>query len=465
MDPVLLEAICRRAGIRFHASLLRPLGQWLSSRLQVIGLASVADYFAWLADPVHLAAERPALSSVTSSRETFFLRDHGQIELLRDQVLPELISRNSGRKQLKIWSVGCSTGEEPYTLAMLAREAGLLASEWRLEITGFDIDAEALHQASRGIYRDWSFRGCPDEFRHRYFEKTAEGWRIEPSLRQQVQFRPLDLLAPPGDLAAQLPIDLILCRNVFIYFDHTAIDQALDWLLRCLADGGYLFCAPGELASHPRPELSVCAFPEAIVYRKGISDKAPVLQPVLKPQSLLVEPVRALQPRASFSAKGVREVPRHVDVKPVSGLNPAATPVPILANAWQAANRGLLDESAMLCAKIREQAPLDPDAYYLSAILSLARGELSVARDELRRVLYLAPDYLLAYPMLAELCLNVEDVSAASRYARQGLARALALQIDTPLSPYSSNCVGDVRAHLEQLASKAADATMHAPAE
>lgn len=457
-DPALLEAICRRSGIRFHASLVRPLGRWIESRLRVVGLASVADYFSWLGNPAHLEAERPALSNVTSSRETFFLRDHGQIALLRQQILPELIARNSATRTLRLWSVGCSTGEEPYTLAMLARETGLLSSDWRLEVTGFDIDPESLHVAARGVYRDWSFRGCPDTFRDQYFQKSREGWRIDERLRQAVQFRSLDLLAQTTDPVVPEMADLILCRNVFIYLDHPAIDQALNWLLRHLSEGGYLFCAPGELASHPRPELAVCAFPEAVVYRKVVAGSTTAMS--ITQRASLATPIGPLTPVVPPNKPDVRPrlsvfaAVRAHETLPVHAAEPHED---WLTKAWDAANRGKLDDAANQCAHIRERNPFDPEAYYLSAILALAGGSVDAARDELRRVLYLAPDYLPAYPMLAELCLTESDLVAAERYARQGLDRVRQRVMADRVSPYSTNTVGDIQAHLEQLMANLTD--------
>jgi len=436
-----IKAICRRAGIHFHATLLKPLGAWVEDRISTLSLGSVADYFAWLGDATHLKEERPGLSRVTSSRETFFLRDHGQIDVLRQHVLPELVAARAPQKILRLWSIGCSTGEEVYTLAILAETSGLLGPDWHLEITGFDIDPEALHYARQGVYRDWSFRGCPAEFRLRHFNHTADGWKINDRLRSRVSFQTLDLLSPAPQAAMA---DLILCRNVFIYFDRAAIDQSLTYLTRHLAEGGYLFCAPGELAAHPRTDLSVCAYPEAVVYRKGVGAKTIQMPPpvdMVQPPTLQTAtvPPQMTRPRknAALSEAAVHEA--------------APTVEALLERAWHAANRGLLDEAADLCARVREAKPLDPEAYYLSAILALAGGATDVARGELRRVLYLAPDFLLAYPMLAELYLTAEDHPAAERYCRQGLARAQVLPSAQRISVFATGTTGEIKAHLDQL--------------
>lgn len=445
LDPAMLEAICRRAGIRFHASLVKSLGSWIEDRMRILNLATAGEYFARLGDHALLNEERSGLSQVCSSRETFFLRDHGQIELLRERVLPELFEARGVTKMLRLWSMGCSTGEEVYTLAVLLEESGLLGSDWHIEITGFDIDPVALHVARQGVYRDWSFRGCAPEFRQRYFQQTAAGWRINERLRSRVTFEALDLLAPP----VEMPLaDLILCRNVFIYLDATAIDQALSFLVAHLAEGGYLFCAPGELANHPRPELAVCAYTEAVVYRKELTQsKLPAFD-----HSRLTPPVNK-SPALPLHQR-VRQAPLKQVALPSSSGSPAAEVVNdrvLLAEAWQAANRGQLEQAADLCSRVRVAKPLDPEAYYLGAILALAAGAVDDARDELRRVLYLSPDFLLAYPMLTELCIAEEDRSAAQRYARQGLSRAQILPAEQPVSAYAQSSVGEIRTHLEQL--------------
>ena len=444
LDPDQLNAICQLVGIRFHTGLLRPMATWLKERLSALSLPSVAAYLDWLADAAHRNAERPALSHVASSRETFFLRDHGQIEVLRQIVIPELMLKRITQKRLRLWSVGCSTGEEAYTLAILLHESGLLSPDWKLEVVGYDIDQEALMQAKNGRYRDWSFRGCPADFRQKYFRKVGDAWQISTALRQQVDFYALDLLAPsaafcPSGLAQA---DIILCRNVFIYLDQAAINHALEHLTSCLAEGGYLFCAPGELAVHPRPDLAVRAFPEAVVYQKRELHPADAIIPGVQVPlgGHELQPVRSPEERSAPANLG-----RGVETPTASGHEAS------MALAWQAANRGRLEEAAALCAQVRGHHPLDPEAYYLQAILALANGDVAVARDELRRVLYLAPEYLLAYPLLAELCLASQDYSAAERYCRQGLARIAGMPPEQSVSPYATGTVAEIGAHLEQL--------------
>jgi chemotaxis protein methyltransferase CheR len=442
-SSTLIEAICRRAGLHFHAGLLQPMDIWIEQRIKKLGLNSTADYFAWLGDQAHLQSERPGLSTVASSRETFFMRDHGQMDVLRDAVLPELFAARAQQKTLRLWSMGCSTGEEPYSLAILLRESGLLQPYWKIEVVGFDINLEALHTAQQGFYREWSFRGCTDEFKHRYFHFQKDGWQINDSLRQSVSFKPLDLLSPLGENPLQA--DLIFCRNVFIYLDRATIPQALSYLTHHLVEGGYLFCAPGELASFPRPDLAICAYPQAVIYRKTS-------------QGMVHE--------ASTSATGPRVVETTITAIPTtlqepsfpekqnlvaSKTQPQAEWSETLNRAWQLANRGQLDLANGLCEQVRASHPLDPDVYYLNAILALAMGKTDTARDELRRVLYLQPDFLLAYPLLTELFVAAQDQAAAQRYCRQGLVRVVGLAPDQPVSLYTTGTVVEITAHLEQL--------------
>ena len=438
LDLVLLEAICRRAGFRFHDSLARPLSQWIQERVKILSLANAADYFAWLGDLGHLNAERAGLSNVSSSRETYFLRDHGQMDVFRQVVLPKLVEARAAEKRLRVWSVGCSTGEEPYTLAILIRESGLFGADWQLEIIGFDIDAMAIHQAKRGRYHDWSFRGCPESFRNRYFHAERDAWLIDESLRKLVQFQELDLLAANALTANRA--DVIFCRNVFIYLNSAAIELATSRLLNSLADGGYLFCAPGELARYSQPELAAYAFPAAVVYRK--------LLPATKETTTRSYPAPAAEPIFSSPAISSQSMPSETAIVDTTAL---------MKRAWLAANRGKLDESNSLCTQVRLANPLDPEAYYLSAILASAVGAIDEARAELRRVLYLAPDFVLAYPVLAELCLASADTVAAERYGRQGLARVHALSAEMRMSVFCSATVAEVGAHLDLLMAGLAD--------
>ena len=182
-----------------------------------------------------------------TSSETFFFRDQGQFDLLRLRLLPELIARHSADKPLRLWSAGCASGEEAYTLAMLVDMLLPEQDGWNILLIGTDIDSAAIAKARLGCYGQWSFRMVPDEIKQRYFTSqsafgTPQSLVLDERIRSRVTFRVANLLSEPD---AQLhDMDLILCRNVFIYFDPAAVSAVANRLAGGLRAGGYLMTAP-----------------------------------------------------------------------------------------------------------------------------------------------------------------------------------------------------------------------------
>ena len=204
-----------------------------------------------------------ALDRLTIS-ETYFFRDMGQIELLRHQILPRLTDQAQGRP-LRIWSAGCSTGEELYTLAMLADSAGVKA-----ELMGTDINPEVLSQARRGVYRERSLRNLPGEFRDQYLLTKADGFEVVSRLRERTRFMPHNLSDKIHTLGF---FDLIVCRNVLIYFTRESLASILESFHSSLRPGGLLLTGHGELMGVPSP-FEVLHFPESLIYLRPESPKA-----------------------------------------------------------------------------------------------------------------------------------------------------------------------------------------------
>ena len=254
-----LEGFVGDIGYRQSHGNLSRLEKYLAARIKALNLASIDDYRSYVTGngPAHIS-ERQVLAEVLTSRETYFMRDRGQMALLRSRILPELIRRRRecGLRYLRLWSCACSTGEEPYSLAILLRELLQDFDTWDIRIYGTDINATALRRAEAGVYGAWSFRECDAEFVRSYFLPHAHGWEIRQDIKSQVSFLHNDVLhdrLPDAgrDLAN---FDLIICRNLFIYLDTEAIGAVAHKLAECLMTGGYLLTGHGELING-RPEL------------------------------------------------------------------------------------------------------------------------------------------------------------------------------------------------------------------
>lgn len=224
-------------------------------------------------------AEWKKLISLLTTGESYFFRDRGQFKLLENHIFKELIERQYSQnliaksetpKSLRIWSAGCSTGEEPYSLAILLQEMLPNWQEWEILIIGTDINQEAIEKAKRGIYSQWSFRLVDPALQKRYFIERDGEWEIKETIRSMVKFRCGNLVQErfPNKESELENMDLIICRNVFVYFDAKAIALVLEKFYNTLKPGGYLITAHAELHGQNLGRFKTKLFPESIVYQR-----------------------------------------------------------------------------------------------------------------------------------------------------------------------------------------------------
>jgi len=179
-----------------------------------------------------------------TTNETFFFRDNYPFEALRKPVLPRLMQARAGRKQLRIWSAACSTGQEPFSISMMIKDGFPSLSDWRVDIVATDISRTALSRACEGAYSSFEIqRGLPIQYLIKFFEQNGEQWRIKSELLHPIEFRQFDLL---WDLAPLGIFDVILCRNVLIYFDQQTKAAVLRAMCRQLAPDGVVILGGSE---------------------------------------------------------------------------------------------------------------------------------------------------------------------------------------------------------------------------
>ncbi|MEI6427134.1 MAG: CheR family methyltransferase [Pseudanabaena sp. ELA607] len=203
--------------------------------------------------------------------ETYFMRDKGHIHLLQNNILPEIIRAQHPQKTLRIWSAGCSTGEEAYSLAILLHELIPDIDQWRLRIIGSDLNPDVIQKARQGVYSDWSLRSLTDKQKKLYFTAQGSLWRLQERICQMVTFYSNNLV---DDAFAQYAadfynFDLILCRNVFIYFEPKSIEKVLRRFYTALKSNAYLITGHMELHGQNLNGFKVKVFPDAVVYQKN----------------------------------------------------------------------------------------------------------------------------------------------------------------------------------------------------
>jgi len=257
-----LARIERRLGA--HAGLKMPA--WLvssrvSDRMQALGLATMEQYL----DALESRGELDALAESLRVGETSFFRHKGHMGALRRLVAPDLAARHADDKRVRAWSAGCASGEEPYTLAMLLAEAMPPERSWRLEVLATDISEEALAVARQGCYRAEALRSLPAALRDRWFERTGDGWRVNDELGRIVRFERRNL---NEDHVRVRAMDVILCRNVLIYFDDATVSQVVARLSAALVPGGVLLVGVSESLLRFSTELRCESRRGVFVYRR-----------------------------------------------------------------------------------------------------------------------------------------------------------------------------------------------------
>ncbi|WP_323990550.1 protein-glutamate O-methyltransferase CheR [Nguyenibacter sp. L1] len=424
----LAARIVARTGLHYYADKMDLLDIILARRMEACHCARPMDYLSLLSDPHGGETEWRALESAVTIGETFFFRYAEQFHALEATILPDLIRRLHGLRTLRIWSVGCANGAEPYSLAILLRR--LLAARgetgWRIEILGTDISLHALDRARRAEYGAWSLRDLSPAERARWFRPADRDrhWILRDEYRRMVRFEYgnlMDLSAGGGPAG---PFDLVLCRNVLLYFEPA---RALD-LIRLLA--GRLSPHGWLLLGHSDP-LSECgAFLETVTF--------PGTQAFRLPGTRLGPPPR---PRPAASASAPAPVPVPV---PVPRRRPSATPVIACASLRDAtaaaaavrdlAEAGALDQALACCAAALADHPLDAGLHFLSGMLAAGAGDPASAEHGFRRVLYLRRDHVMAHVHLAHLLHDSGQAGEGRRLLRQARMLLERLPPDAPVA-------------------------------
>lgn len=239
-----------------------------SRRLGELGLTNFTDYIKYL--KVDRGQELKQLFAMVTTNETSFCRDTKQLDSFRDNLLKEVLDRQrkAGRLELNVWSAGCSSGEEPYTLVFLLLE--ILKAEiarWRINITAVDLSEDMITRAKAGIYTEYAFKTTPDDIRKRYFKEVEGGWELDTRIRKLVKFMPMNL----NDSLAikRIPRShIVFCRNVIIYFDDAMKRKVVQAFYDNLLPGGYLLLGHSESLHKISQSFKPVHNAGAIAYKK-----------------------------------------------------------------------------------------------------------------------------------------------------------------------------------------------------
>jgi chemotaxis protein methyltransferase CheR len=256
------------AGIYFGDEALPVLERRLKERLSVLGLARFSEYYHFLKFSNGASAELDEAVDLLTTNETYFFREDYQLRAFKNEVLPVLASDGASRRRLSIWSAGCSTGEEVYTIAILIAESGLFHG-WDVRVYGSDISRRCVAAARRGIYGASAFRAVGPEVKRAYFTDRADGSHVIDRIRQNCHFGHLNLMDTER-VRVVGRVDAVFCRNVLIYFDQRSRKKGIDMFYERLIPGGFLFLGHSESLLNVSTAFELVHLSEDLVYRKPL---------------------------------------------------------------------------------------------------------------------------------------------------------------------------------------------------
>jgi chemotaxis protein methyltransferase CheR len=438
------RAIAERMGLHFPEERWPDLARGLESAGRELGLADPAACARWLRAGELTTRQIETLASHLTVGETYFFRDPASFAVLEREILPPLIARRAAAgRTLRLWSAGCCTGEEAYSLAITCARALPDLRAWNVSILATDINPRFLAKAQAGVYSEWSFRGAPDWLRARFFTPASERRQaLAPVVKRLVRLGYLNLAEDvyPSLHNHTNAMDVIFCRNVLMYLTLEHQHRVVAGLHRCLVDGGCLLVNPAEASAALFPMFLAENVDGVTLYRKAsppahLGSWPGPLSPAPTPAAPTPGPgplSPAPTPAAPTPGPAVRVAPA-----PPAPPAPAAPPAPVpprtplaaapredpLVQARECANEGRLEEALAMCQAAVATARTNPAAHFLHATICDELGRSEEAIAALGKVLYLDQDSILAHHALGGLYRRL----GRPRESRRHLAVALGL--------------------------------------
>lgn len=467
------EYLVACSGLHFERRNMKILERGIANRMGALRIGSHREYFAYLRRYQDSRHELQRLLPHLTVGETYFFRYRAHFEALKTLVATKLTTQPEG--SLRLWSAGCSTGEEPYSMAMTIMDT---VSDWRkrdIRILATDINNRALKKAREGIYRPWAMRVTEKRQLDRYFDRIGDRFRVKEEVKSLVDFSPLNLQTAefPSQDGNSQKFDAIFCRNVMIYFTLDTTRRIVEKFAECLVPGGYLFLGHAEALSQISSQFERHIQEGGFYYRKRSGAH---LLPLRREQRLAKEkksakggakpapekfspPTEAISEKKSepeleecylraktlfdeenFSeaalllAEIIRRKPDHVEALVIQGF--------ILAN------NGLFDEALEMCRKALTIDDLLPEAYFLKGLIFDMIDEPAEAAGEYRKAILLDMDFVMPHYHLGRLFVRLGREKEGMRELKNSL-KILEREEEERVIPYSGGLSRAV--FLEQL--------------
>lgn len=456
--PLLLqlsEQLANRMGLYYPVNRWGDLERGLSAAVPALGMKNLETCVRHILSASLARPQIEILARHLTVGETYFFREKRVLQVLEERIFPDLIRACVyDHRLLRIWSAGCCTGEEAYSIAMILDRLIHPSTEWNAVILATDINPVFLQKATDGIYSDWSFRDTPGWMKERYFKKKKNRqFEILPHIRRRVSFSYLNLAEDtyPSAVNGTDAMDMIFCRNVMMYFSAEARRKIVRNFHRSLVDGGWLIVSAVEVQGSAFPQFYARSFPGVILYQKS---EIPVPR-IDMPACGIPAPAPPSPPPDTYGLPEVHPVHPHGETARKESVAPEAD-----SPQWKKkmpgtqahmdrtsqeksesyhhtarahANLGQLGEAIKWCEKAITADKLNGASHYLMATLQLESGQDENAVQSLLRTLYLDPDFVLAYFALASLDLSQGRKREAGRHFTNTLSLLRKLPPGTPL--------------------------------
>jgi len=448
-------------GLHFESRNRASLERGLEKRMSALRIDSCTEYLAYLKRHGEDRHELQKLLQFLTVGETYFFRYPSHFMALRER----LSARSAAAEPIRIWSAGCSTGEEPYSIAMSIMEA---LPDWRnrdIKIVATDINNQSIKRAREGVYTPWSMRITEQHHQKRYFKRVGESYLIRDEVKRLVEFSHLNLSAPESAaVCAQLrDLDAIFCRNVLIYFSPEPAARLVGSFASALKASGQLFLGHAETLLHRCPDLEIRRQENSFYYVKSVlsqtsREKAgqtatdpshamhqelstpPEPQPAPLPLTLSAPARETATPAARLEAARQLFDAENFDaayelLEALSADGPEETAALIL-KGFILAGKGRFQEALDACSRAIELNDLLPEAYFLKGVVLDANDRLSEAAEEYRKALLLDHDFIMPRYHMGRLHLRLGRVPEAAREIRNSI-KILTRRGDEGTVPYS----------------------------
>lgn len=442
----LSERVGAQMGLHFPKERWRDLETGIKSAARDAGAADAIAYARDLLAQRLTQQQIDELAHALTIGETYFFRDPRSLKVLNEVVLPELIHlRRTTTRRLRIWSAGCCTGEEAYSIAIMLERLLPDFDNWQVTLLATDINARFLKKAVDGIYGDWSFRGAPDWLKEGYFKQVApRRFAILPRIKERVTFAYLNLgqdVYPSLDNNTNA-MDLILCRNVLIYFSAERSAIVARNFHHALVTNGWLLVSAVETAATFRNYFTAQTFEGAILYRKNDAAAAvpaaapvpvkPVVQeeirrpapqpapiPIRKEASAKEKAVNSYDMALALFERGLYQEAAAALEQSAGATTPNVTTATLLARIY--ANLGELATARSWAEQAIAADRTDAASHYLRAMILEEQNMIADAFVSLQRTLYLAPGFVLAHFALGNLTLRQDKRAESVRHFNNAL--------------------------------------------